>query len=103
MVRHAGSGPRSRRIVAKLSSPPWSGSMSMATMPLGAPVRMATLAFGQLAHHRLITATSLVASVSPPLMRGCLAGELQSARQHVHEPGDLAGLWHGKTSQPRRA
>src|SRR5947208_9269270 len=98
MVRQAGSGPRSRsrRIVAKVSSPPWSGSISTTTMPLAAPVRIATFALGQLAHHRLITASSLVASLNPPLMRGCFAGEPQSARQHVHEPGNLAGLGHGK-------
>jgi hypothetical protein len=68
-----------------------------------APVRMATLAAGQCCHQRRMVARSVLADFRPPVTRGCLAGEEQSARQQEQWPGLSAGEWQGKTAHPRWA
>src|SRR5437588_11057845 len=87
---------------ARLTSPPWGGSMSITTRPLAAPVRMATLAVGHRRHQAAIVAGSVVAAGRPVGTPGCLPGDVQSGWRHEQKP-PAPGEWHGKTAQPRPA
>ena len=68
-------------------------------MPEGAPVAIPTLALGHFSHHALICFRSVVASLTPCSVRGCLPGCGQaSPRAHAQFP--FSARWSGNTRQP---
>ena len=65
----------------------------------GAPVAIPTLALGHFSHHALICFRSVVASLTPCSVRGCLPGCGQaSPRAHAQFP--FSARWSGNTRQP---
>src|SRR5229473_7945164 len=74
------------------SWPPCSPSMSKTANP--EPVASAILASGHLVHQRLIVASSSVASLNPPLVRGCFAALEQSVLPQLQRPSTIE--WQGK-------
>src|SRR5216683_4842322 len=61
------------------------------------PVASAILASGHLVHQRLIVASSSVASLNPPLVRGCFPGDPQSFLPQLQRPSTIE--WQGKILQ----
>ena len=96
-----GRGPCSSSSDRMESTPPCRGSMSITTRPEGRPVTTPTFASGHCRHHASIRPTSVVASLRPCRVRGCLPGEAQSGRQHEQPEG--VGVWQGNTGRPSSA
>src|SRR5216684_9316012 len=61
------------------------------------PVASAILASGHFVHHRLIVASSSVASLNPPLVRGCFPALRPQSLPQLQQPSTIE--WQGKIRQ----
>src|SRR4030095_8154829 len=75
--------------------------MSTTMMPDTAPVAMPMFAACDLVHHSVIIFGSVVASLNPFAVTGCLPWFSQSVLPQLQLP--LIGQWIGKTCHPRSA
>ena len=97
----SGSCPNFCSSSASDSVPPLRGSMSSTTSPLGQGTSP-MLESGCSSHHAWICLVSVVASLSPLRVRGCLPARPQcGAPQEQTAPARM--LWTGNTWNPRSA